>query len=276
MTSTDPAAWIGSGERQADALDPGHAARIAATLGGPAPAPGEPLPPLWHWAFFVGAVGADGLGRDGHPARGGFLPPAHDRHRMWAGGRVRFLHPLRVGLPAERVSVVDEVKQKVGRNGALLFVSVRHEYRQDGEAAILEAQDIVYRQPAPPKLTGAESAPRSQWRDTVEPSPVLLFRYSAVTFNAHRIHYDRSYATGAEGYPGLVVHGPLIATEMMAAFLRAQPGARPTQLSYRGLRPLIAPAPFQVAGRLDEPGLARLWAEQDGTLAHQAELRFAA
>ena len=274
MTTTDPAAWIGSGERKADAMDPGHAARIAATLGGPAPAQGEALPPLWQWAFFISTVGMDGLGTDGHPSRGGFLPPAQDRNRMWAGGRVEFRQPLRVGVPAERVSSVIEVKEKAGRTGALLFVTVRHDYHQAGEIVIQEEQDIVYRQPTPPKLAGSEPAPESQWRDTVEPSPVLLFRYSAVTFNGHRIHYDHPYVTGTEGYPGLVVHGPLIATEMVAAFQRAHPKARPTHLSYRGLRPLIAPAPFQVAGRLTEPGVAQLWAEQDGTLAHQAELRF--
>ena len=155
-----PAAWIGSSERLADALDPGHAARIAAALGGPAPARGDALPPLWQWAFFISAVGQDGLGTDGHPSRGGFLPPAHDRNRMWAGGRVEFVRPLRVGVPAERVSTVADVKEKTGRTGALLFVTVRHEYRQDGEAAILEEQDIVYRQPTPPKLSGPSRRPR--------------------------------------------------------------------------------------------------------------------
>jgi len=274
MTSTDPAAWIGSGERKADAMDPGHAERIAATLGGAAPAQGEALPPLWQWAFFISTVGMDGLGTDGHPSRGGFLPPAQDRNRMWAGGRVEFLQPLKVGVPAERVSTVADVKEKTGRTGALLFVTVRHEYHQAGEIVIQEEQDIVYRQPSPPKLVGSEAAPEAQWRDTVNPSSTLLFRYSAVTFNGHRIHYDHPYVTGTEGYPGLVVHGPLIATEMVAAFTRAHPKARLTHLAYRGLRPLISPTPFQVAGRLTEPGLAQLWAEQDGTLAHQAELRF--
>lgn len=274
MTSTDPAGWIGSGERKADAMDPGHAARIAATLGGAAPAEGEALPPLWQWAFFISTVGMDGLGTDGHPSRGGFLPPAQDRNRMWAGGRVEFRQPLKVGVPAERVSTVAEVKEKTGRTGALLFVTVRHEYHQAGQIVIQEEQDIVYRQPSPPKLVGSEPAPQAQWQDTVNPSSVLLFRYSAVTFNGHRIHYDHPYVTGTEGYPGLVVHGPLIATEMVAAFTRAHPKARLTHLSYRGLRPLISPTPFQVAGRLTEPGVAQLWAEQDGTLAHQAELRF--
>jgi len=276
MTSSNPAAWVGRGESVADNLDAGHAACIAATLGETAPAAGAPLPPLWHWAYFINPVGLDGVGADGHPARGGFLPPADDRNRMWAGGRVSFHAPLRVGVPAERRSTVADVREKTGRTGALLFVTVRHEYHQDGALAIQEEQDIVYRQPAPPKLVGTDAPPASQWREAIDPSPVLLFRYSAVTFNGHRIHYDHPYVTGTEGYPGLVVHGPMIATLMVAAFRHAHPSARLEHLSYRGLRPLLAPTPFDVAGRVAEPGLADLWAEQDGTLAHQAQLRFSA
>ncbi|OZI42844.1 FAS1-like dehydratase domain-containing protein [Bordetella genomosp. 4] len=276
MTSPNPADWIGSSETVADNLDVGHAARIAATLSEPAPGVGEPLPPLWQWAFFIAPVGMDGLGRDGHPARGGFLPPADDRNRMWAGGRVTFHQPLRVGIPAERRSTVVDVREKTGRTGALLFVTVRHEYRQEGVLAIEEEQDIVYRQPSPPKLVGTDVPPASQWREPVNPSPVLLFRYSAVTFNGHRIHYDHPYVTGTEGYPGLVVHGPMIATFMLAAFCHAHPAARLEQFSYRGLRPLVAPTPFEVAGRVAEPGQADLWAEQDGTLAHQAQIKFSA
>ncbi|CAM4193674.1 MaoC family dehydratase N-terminal domain-containing protein [Bordetella muralis] len=276
MTSPNPADWIGSSETVADNLDVGHAARIAATLSEPAPGVGEPLPPLWQWAFFIAPVGMDGLGRDGHPSRGGFLPPADDRNRMWAGGRVTFHQPLRVGTPAERRSTVADVREKTGRTGALLFVTVRHEYHQDGVLAIEEEQDIVYRQPSPPKLVGTDVPPASQWRESVDPSPVLLFRYSAMTFNGHRIHYDHPYVTGTEGYPGLVVHGPMIATFMLAAFCHAHPTARLEHFSYRGLRPLVAPTPFEVAGRVAEPGQADLWAEQDGTLAHQAQITFSA
>ena len=274
MTPPNPADWIGSSESIPDNLDVGHAARIAATLGEPAPGVGDPLPPLWQWAFFITPVGMDGVGTDGHPARGGFLPPANDRNRMWAGGRVTFHQPLRAGIPAERRSTVIDVREKTGRTGSLLFVTVRHEFHQEGVIAIEEEQDIVYRQPSPPKLTGTEAAPESQWRENVTPSPVLLFRYSAVTFNGHRIHYDYPYVTEAEGYPGLVVHGPLIATLMLAAFRHAHPKARLDHFSYRGLRPLVSPASFDVAGRVAEPGQADLWAEQDGTLAHQAQLRF--
>ncbi|MFC4274541.1 FAS1-like dehydratase domain-containing protein [Achromobacter aloeverae] len=276
MDNSDPTAWIGRGETVADGLDPTLAGRVAATLGEPAPQAGDPLPPLWQWAFFIQTAPMDGLGADGHPARGGFLPPAADRNRMWAGGRVEFRSPLRVGVPAERRSTIADVKEKNGRTGSLLFVTVRHDYWQDGAIAIAEEQDIVYRQPAPPKLEGTEPAPAAAWRERVDPTPVLLFRYSAVTFNGHRIHYDHPYVTDTEGYPGLVVHGPMIATLMVAAFRHANPGKQLEHLSYRGLRPLIAPTPFEVAGRVTAPGQADLWAEQDGTLAHQAQLRFSA
>jgi itaconyl-CoA hydratase/mesaconyl-C4 CoA hydratase len=277
MTDTAPTAWIGRTETMPDGLDVTAAGRVTATLGGPELKVGDPLPPLWQWAFFISTIPIDSVGRDGHAARGGFLPPAgEDRNRMWAGGRVEFKTPLRVGVPAERRSTVIDVKEKTGRTGALMFVTVRHEYSQDGAVAILEEQDIVYRQPSPPKLVGTEAAPAAAWRETVHPTPLLLFRYSAVTFNGHRIHYDHPYVTQQEGYPGLVVHGPMIATMMVGAFLRANPGGKVSSLSYRGLRPLAAPTPFDVAGRMVEPGVAELWAEQDGTLAHQAQLRFTA
>lgn len=276
MSSLNPADWIGSTESVADNLDVGHARRIAATLSETAPNVGDPLLPLWQWAFFITPVGMDGLGGDGHPARGGFLPPANDRNRMWAGGRVTFHQPLVVGVPAERRSTVIDVREKTGRTGALLFVTVRHEFHQDGVLAIEEEQDIVYRHPTPPKLVGTDTPPAAQWRESVNPSETLLFRYSAVTFNGHRIHYDYPYVTGTEGYPGLVVHGPLIATLMVAGFRHAHPTARLEHLSYRGLRPLVAPTPFDVAGGVTESGHAELWAEQDGTLAHQAQLRFSA
>jgi len=270
-----PADWIGRSHTVTDTLDPVLTGRLAATLGEAAPPAGAALPPLWHWAFFIEPAHAHALGADGHPARGGFLPPAQNRNRMWAGGRVTFLQPLIIGTPAERHTTILDVQEKTGRTGQLLFVTLRHEYNQAGTLAIAEEQDIVYRQATPPKLAGSAAAPSAQWRETITPDPVLLFRYSAVTFNGHRIHYDHPYVTQTEGYPGLVVHGPLIATLMLAAFARARPQAVLQHLSYRGLRPLIAPTPFAVAGRVSAPGSADLWAEQDGTLAHQAQLTFA-
>lgn len=276
MSDHDPAAWVGRTETCFDALDPGHVRRVALSLDADPGQSFEHLPLLWHWAFFVEGQPYARLGADGHPRRGGFLPPADGRNRMWAGGRLEFHRPLRVGRPGERRSRIASVTEKTGRTGRLLFVTVEHHHFQDDALCIAEGQDIVYREPSPPVLEGTRPAPACQWSETVAPGPVMLFRYSAVTFNGHRIHYDAPYARDVEGYPGLVVHGPLIATSMAHAFLRAHPGARVRSLSYRGVRPLIAPRAFQVGGRLLSDHEAELWAEQDGTLAHQASLRFEA
>ncbi|HEU0230103.1 MAG TPA: MaoC family dehydratase N-terminal domain-containing protein [Burkholderiaceae bacterium] len=274
MTTSDPASWIGRTESCTDNLDIGHVERVALSLGDAAPAHGEALPLLWHWAFFINAQPYAQLGGDGHPRRGGFLPPADDRNRMWAGGRLKFLRPLLVGVASERMSTIADVTEKEGRTGKLLFVTVKHDYFQDGMLCTAEEQDIVYREPSPPILSGTQPAPEPEWADTIQPTSVMLFRYSAVTFNGHRIHYDEPYVREVEGYPGLVVHGPLIATLMGRAFTRANPGKVVSEFSYRGLRPLIAPRAFQVAGRFESREGAMLWAEQDGTLAHRAEVRF--
>ena len=207
MSESAFAPWIGRQEETHDQLSRNLVKRIAATFGEPTPAHGEALPPLWHWAFFQDPVEAAGLGVDGHPARGGFLPPADDRNRMWAGGRLEFHQPLRVGGEASRTSTILRVEEKHGRSGALLFVTLRHDYRQDGQLALSEEHDIVYREPTPPKLGSTEALPEGDWREALEPDPVLLFRYSAVTFNGHRIHYDCPDVTDAEGYPGRRYYG---------------------------------------------------------------------
>ena len=274
MISDDFSSWIGRSETSVSRLDPDHVKRIALTLGADIPRAGDPLPALWNWAVFTDSVPTSELGADGHPRLGGFLPPIEGRNRMWAGGRVEFHHPLIVGSEGSKTSTILAVKEKEGRAGKLLFVTVGHQYVQNERLAISEEQDLVYREPSPPKLAGSEAAPESQWKFDVTPAPTLLFRYSAVTFNTHRIHYDFPYVTGEEGYPGLVVHGPLIATCMLDGFHRAHPGKTASHFSYRGLRPLIAPAPFLVAGSLDENGTAKVWAEQDGMLAHQADIRW--
>ncbi|AMO76525.1 FAS1-like dehydratase domain-containing protein [Pseudomonas citronellolis] len=274
MSEMSYTAWIGRTQESQEELSTLLVSRLAATLGEPAPAAGEALPPLWHWAFFQDAVPEAGLGADGHPARGGFLPPADGRNRMWAGGRLEFHEPLRVGRQASRVTTILKVEEKHGRTGALLFVTLRHDYLQDGRLALREEQDIVYREPSPPKLGGTEALPEGAWREAVEPSPVLLFRYSAVTFNGHRIHYDWPYVTGAEGYPGLVVHGPLIATLNLRAFCRANPQARLRRFAYRGLRPLISPEPFELGGRPSGPGKAEVWAGNAAGIAQRGEVEF--
>ena len=274
MANIDYSDWVGRSETCADNLDAGHVRQIALALGRPAPAEGHALPHLWKWAHFVRSQPYEELGRDGHPSRGSFLPPLGERNRMWAGGRVRFHEPMRVGTPAERRSTILNIQEKTGRSGSLLFFTVQHDYVQQGRVCVSEEQDIVYRAPTPPKLEGSAAAGEGQWSVTVEPSSVMLFRYSAVTFNGHRIHYDLDYVTRQEGYPGLVVHGPLIATFMLQACVDANPGREIATFDYRGLRPLIAPRPFDVAGALEAGDRAVLWAAQDGTLAHQAEVTF--
>lgn len=277
MERQDDTAWLGRQQSAEDNLDQALTQRLAALFGHQPPTPGAALPPLWHWAFFQTPCVESELGEDGHPEDDGFLPPRNGRQRMWAGGELEFRGSLTAGLPATRVSTLENIEQKQGRSGALTFLTVRHDYYQDAHPhgpALCERQDIVYRAPAPPKTSGGDTPPEAQWRRRITPTPLLLFRYSAVTFNGHRIHYDQPYATGREGYPGLVVHGPMIATLMLDAFLAAHPGARPRRLAYRGQMPLIAPAPFEVAGRLEDEGRAALWAANEHGVAHRATLEF--
>lgn len=266
--------WIGRTQETTDVITHNLARRIAVTLGAPIPESGGALPPLWHWSYFQTPDNEEELGPDGHAARGGFLPPADDRNRMWAGGDVEFLEPLRIDEEATRTTTITDVREKTGRTGSLLFVTLLHELRQGGTLNIRDQQSLVYRVPAPPKLKGDEAAPPAEWEETFRPSETMLFRYSAVTFNSHRIHYDHPYVTQVEGYPGLVVHGPLLATLMCQVFANANPNARLARLTYRGLRPLIAPEPFQVGGRVTGDGQAELWAANQDGLAHRAELRF--
>ena len=273
-TPMDFTAWIGRTEEAQDHLSVNLIKRIAATFGEPTPTIGDPLPPLWQWCFFQEPVFESQLGGDGHPARGGFLPPADNRNRMWAGGRVEFLRSLKVGADAHRLSTILHIEEKHGRTGSLLFVTVRHDYSQQGELCVREEQDIVYREPNPPKLSSGDAPEQGDWNEVIEPTPTLLFRYSAVTFNGHRIHYDYPYVTDTEGYSGLVVHGPMIATFNLRAFIRANPDRHVRHFAYRGVRPLNVPAAFRVGGRVVEPGKAQLWAGNDAGVAQSAEVLF--
>ncbi|WP_213879393.1 transposase [Pseudomonas sp. dw_358] len=265
--------WSGRTERSSDLLSDNLLKRVAATFNVDTPSLNTPLPPLWHWCFFQDPVGEPALGRDGHPQRGDFLPQADGRNRMWAGGRVEFIEPLQTGLQAVRASTIVRVEEKTGRSGKLLFVTVGHEYAQSGHVRVREEQDIVYREPTPPKLH-AEPIPQGQWSEPICPTPTLLFRYSAATFNSHRIHYDEPYATAVEGYAGLVVHGPLIATLSLDAFMRAHPDARVRQFSFRNVRPLVLPDLFEVGGHVTAAGTAQLWAGNRAGAAQMAQVAF--
>jgi 3-methylfumaryl-CoA hydratase len=265
--SEDLQAWIGRSESLQDIVTPTPAAALNATLDHEPMAldGGTPLPPLWHWLYFLPRSRASEIGADGHPRRGGFLPPVPLPRRMWAASQLEFGAPIRIGDTLQRRSTIADVSVKHGRSGQLVFVKVRHELFCNGSAqtALVELQDIVYREARQPGDADPppQAAPSdAQWSRELLPDEVLLFRYSALTFNGHRIHYDRPYATEVEGYPGLVVHGPLIATLLLDLLRRQMPEARVAAFRFRALRPSFDGRPMRLNGRLDGNDL-RLWAQ---------------
>jgi 3-methylfumaryl-CoA hydratase len=259
--------WIGKSESVTDTLTATPYAALSATLDRPAerPQPGTALPALWHWLYFLPLYRQSEVGADGHAKRGAFLPPVALPRRMWAGSQFTFHAPLRIGDEVIRTSTIDNVTEKEGRTGQLVFVKVRHEIRRPGkpEPALTEFHDIVYRPAAQPGA--AEPAPTAapadaEWERKVVPDDVLLFRYSALTFNGHRIHYDRRYVTEVEGYPGLVVHGPLVATLLLDLLREHLPEAVVANFEFRALRPVFDIHHFFVCGRQLDDGSVHLWA----------------
>ncbi len=266
--------WIGRTTTAQDILRPDPARFMQATLDqDPSLALGDPLPPLWHWLYFLDARPARELGRDAHPKKGGFLPPVQLPRRMWAGGRFTFNAPLVLGQAVEKQSTITSVAQKGGRTGPLCFVTVQHQIFQNGSLAVTEDHDIVYREdPAPdaPKPNYAPAPADPDFSETVTPTQVMLFRYSALTFNGHRIHYDLDYAKSVEGYDGLVFHGPLTATLLVNQAAQHR-GATPTSFKFRALAPIAGQNPFHVEGKTD----GTLWARRsDGALAMTAKATF--
>jgi len=267
--------WIGLSESREDQLTATPVAALSATLDreDPAPVPGTALPPLWHWLYFTPLTRHSEIGEDGHAKRGGFLPPVPLPRRMWAGGRLDFLQPFRVGEAVTRTSTIQDVTVKHGRTGALVFVCVRHEFSNAQGLALREEHDIVYRDAPQPGAPVPEPTPAprdEQFSREIVPDPVLLFRYSALTFNGHRIHYDRSYVTGVEGYPGLIVHGPLIATLLLDLLRRELPDAQVKRFSFKAVRPTFDIHPFTVCGKR-EGRTVTLWGrDHEGWLSMQA------
>ena len=240
-------------------------AALAGLFDQPAPATGvgDPLPPLWHWLHLLDRPAQAELGDDGHPRDGLFLPPLPDRRRMFGGGRLEFHAPIRIGDLLTRHSEVASVRVRHGGSGRLLLVTVRHTFLVDGEIRTVEEQDVVYKQNdaspaavAPTKVAGTAAAQASAhpWEFTLTPDPPLLFRFSALTYNAHRIHYDHTYATEVEGYPGLVVHGPLLALALLELPRRFAPQRAVRSFAYRLRSPLFAPAPVLVHGTPQDAG----------------------
>jgi 3-methylfumaryl-CoA hydratase len=275
----DLSQWIGRQETVDDTVTAAPVAALTATLDHPAAVvvAGQVLPPLWHWLYFLPMHRQSEIGPDGHARRGGFLPPVPLPRRMWAGSQFTFVTPIRVGDRVRRTSTIDDVTRKEGRTGTMVFVKVRHEVFCNGASApaLVELHDIVYRAaPAPGDVTPPPQrvAVDAVWRRRIVSDEVLLFRYSALTFNGHRIHYDRRYVTEVEGYPGLVVHGPLIATLLLDLLHRERPEAKVANYQFRALRPTFDLNPFDVCGAPAADGKSlHLWAaDHEGWLTMDA------
>ena len=234
---------------------------------------GDALPPIWHWCYFLEAAPQSILGPDGHAPRGGFLPPVALPRRMFAGGRTKFVAPLRIGAPARQTAEIKSVVEKEGRSGHLCFVTVLYTTEQEGTVCIEEERDFVYREegaPVPaPEVKEFPAVPEGAWFRTISPDPVMLFRYSALTFNGHRIHYDQPYVTQVEHYPGLIVHGPLIASYLLELVRRNQD--RPVAaFSFQARAPIFDLADFRVVATLGGDDVDLKAEGSDGTLCMQA------
>lgn len=265
-------AWLGHTTSASAWLDPAQANRMAVTLDRePTFSAGDALPPAWQWLYFHDIVRASQLGDEGHPELGITMPPVPLPRRMWAGGRLVFAEPLRLGEQVQRRSTITSITPKQGSTGPLFFVTVQHDFASDGTHQLREEQTIVYRElSASAEPVPAAPAPGSPDMSTTWTlDNTALFRYSALTFNGHRIHYDADYTRRIEGYPDLVVHGPLVATLLVdLAFRKGKPLR---EFSYRAKSPLFLPHAFTVNGR-QEGGATLLWAtNHEGCMAMQAK-----
>jgi 3-methylfumaryl-CoA hydratase len=268
--------WVGRSRSDEDLIAARHARLMAATVDYFAPErirDGNALPALWHWLYFLEGSPAREMGRDGHPARGGFLPPVPLSNRMCAGGRVRFLAPVPIGAIVRRKSSILRVDHKQGRSGDLVFVTVLHELESaGGEALIREEHDLVFKEPSPPTAASAAGpaiAAGGQFTKSFIPTSTTLFRYSALTFNGHRIHYDSDYCRAVEAYPNLVVHGPLLAT-LLAGFAEEASGKRLRDFDYRALVPAFLGATVTLHGDVREDRVDLRAALDDGRVCLQA------
>ncbi len=273
--------WIGRISEDDDLLHPRHAHLMAATIG-QSPLPlqtGAQLPPLWHWLYFLQGLPPTELGADSHPARGGFLPPVPLSNRMWAGGQLDFEGELALGASVRKRSQVVAVDHKLGRSGDLVFVTVRHEVVHEGQTVITERHNIVFKDPNPPQaasVVAEPSRPAPVHVEHVTPNTTTLFRYSALTFNGHRIHYDADYCREVEGYPALVIHGPLNAT-LLAGLAQQVSGQPLRRFEYRGLRPALLGQTLRLEAAADPADPKRLLLHMvlaDGTTSMQATATF--
>lgn len=273
----DVVAWrghVGRAETTSQRLDAITLKRFLCVLGEPAGADPETVPPMAHWAYFLPMTANEDIGEDGHVKRGGFMPPVALPRRMFAGGATRFLRPLAVGHDAECRTRIADVVHKVGRTGDLVFVELERTLSQAGEACLVENQTIVFRDAGAAVPAVEDSDPAARDESVWTPGPVDLFRFSAVTFNGHRIHYDEPYATTEEGYPGLVVHGPFTASMLCWLAARTAGGARMTEFSFRAAAPLFAGQPVRLRATADGNTVDATALRQDGQTAVTARAIF--
>lgn len=274
--------WVGKEQCVVDDLSPTKARALQTALQSDEPQlrnleAGSQLPPAWQWLYFLETPSASATGLDGHAKTGGFLPPVPLPRRMWAAGKFEVGAPLILGAPAEKTSVVNRVDRKDGSTGVLVFVTVKHTISQNAKTCIEEEQTIVYRQmPAGPSPLpeGRVSPQDCDWSFTVQPDPVLLFRFSALTYNAHRIHYDRQYAVEEEHYPALVVHSPLQAI-LLAGSVRSQLDLDIESLNFRAQRPLFDTDAFEVCGKREGDSIDLWTRSHDGFVATSAKATLA-
>ncbi len=263
-------ASIGKTKVHQETIDSRRAEMLAATLGKPTPKNGEVLPNLWHWAWFNEALPASELGRDGHPKRGGFIPDIPLPRRMWAGGELTFIEPIIVGQQTEKQSTIEAIKSRDGSSGKLCILTIAHTLSQNGTVCLEEKQNLVFREDpspdaAPPQLIMPPHD--AEHSEILTPDPVLMFRYSALTFNGHRIHYDVDYAREVEGYPDLVFHAPLTATYLFQSAANILGDTPARTFSYRATAALFCNATIRLNAKWEATGITA-WAETpDG---HQA------
>ena len=273
--------WVGRQVTIEDVVDPRSVAQMDALLGGEGawPAQGETLPPLWHWMYFAPRAPQHKIGEDGHTAKGEFMPPIPLPLRMFAGAEVTFHQPFKVGQRITCTTTIADIKDKTGRVGEMAFVTLQDDIMADDVPACSQSRTYVYRNKS--KIGGKTLKPAPlpgayDWIETIVPDPVMLFRFSALTFNAHRIHYDHPYATSVEGYPGLIVHGPLIGLFLAWSCVRACPDQQIGRFSFQLHAPLYEGEPFSISGKVNEEGAgAHLWAANaNGDLTSTGEIEF--
>ena len=270
--------WIGRSEVSTQVLNPRSADHMCMLLDRDCQFnQGDKLPLLWHWLYFIEASRHSELGYDGHPKLGSFLPPVSLPRRMWASGDLQFSKALKIGDEVIRNSIIEDIQIKQGKSGKLCFVKVKHTYHANQKECFSEIHNIVYRDKSSLERTSTQSIdlPRDfEWTTDITPDPVMLFRYSALTFNGHRIHYDRDFCTKTEGYPGLVFHGPLTATLLLDQAISRYPGIRIKGYRFKAISPIFDIDQINLFGKKTDSSI-ELWAATNNQrLAMQAELRF--